>query len=216
MSPEQISIFGEEAARPPLSVPDPFRRLSSIPGMSEKARRLIDSIPSEKVRADLLSSIGANFRRLEGFDLLATIVPVLEAFEKKAGESCPVCGFKPKTYRRRIRETLARDLVRLARLGPGFFHIRDFTDGRNSSDFSVVELFGLAKPKPNLKNPKRRTLCFWELTPAGSLFVERRLRIPEFLLVEGGEVISEGPRTTSISDVIGEGFDYSDLIKAEK
>lgn len=216
MSPEQISIFGEEAARPPLYVPDPFRRLSSIPGMSEKARRLIDSIPSEKVRKDLLLSIESNFRRLEGFDLLATLVPVLEAFERKAGECCPICRFKPKTYRRRIRETLARDLVRLYRLGSGFFHIRDFTDGRNSSYFSVVELFGLATPKPNPNNPKRRTLGFWELSPVGIMFVEGRIRIPEFLLVESGEVVSSGPCSKLISDVIGEGFDYSDVLKVEK
>lgn len=216
MSPEQINIFGEEAARPPLSVPDPFRRLSSIPGMSEKARRLIDKIPDERVRADLLASIDSNFRRLEGFDLLAVLIPVLESFERKSGSSCPVCKTHFRRYRRRIRETLSRDLVRLSRLGPGFFHIRDFTDGRNSSDFSIVEIFGLAKPKPNVKNPKRRTLGFWELTEAGKAFVEGRTRIPSFLIVEGGEVVETSSELSHVSELIGTGFDYSDVLKVEK
>jgi len=216
MSPEQISIFPESDFVAVSAVPDPFRRLSSIPGMSEKARRLIDLIPEEKARKDLLSSIESNFKRLEGFDLLAVLVPILEAFEKKAGKACPSCGSLSKTYRRRIRETLSRDLVRLARLGPGFFHVRDFTGGRNSSDFCIVELFGLAAPKPNENDSTRRTLGFWSLTPLGLDFVRGKAKIPGFLLVEGGKVVEASSDFVSIENSIGKGFDYSDVLKAGK
>lgn len=147
---------------------------------------------------------------------------VSEAFMDalKQGDSCdcPTCGRHAQIYRRKFHSSMARQLIRLYRLGGSAHYIHAskliLPDVSGAGDFSKAKYWGLIYQQVINTNPDTKSSGMWMLSADGIAFVQGRLRISREVLVFDDQVRGMSNETISISEVLGDRFNYHELMEA--
>ena len=139
--------------------------------------------------------------------------------ELKRGNTlnCPCCKRYAQIYKRRIHATVAYQLIKLLSLGgfSNYVHTNKLVPANQSSigDFSKAKYFGLIEEKANADSSKR-TSGYWKLTNLGMDFVRGFEKIPSYVLIFDDCVIEFDDEMISITDCLGDKFNYSELMLA--
>jgi hypothetical protein len=130
---------------------------------------------------------------------------------------CPTCGRHAQLYRRKFHSSIARQLIKLYRLGGTAHYIHAsklILDGvTGAGDFTKAKYWGLIHSRINT-DADTKSNGQWMLSAAGLAFVQGKLRIPAEVMVFDDEVTDESAETISINDALGDRFNYHELMEA--
>ena len=132
----------------------------------------------------------------------------------REGAECPVCTQYAKTYARTIHSSMASALVRLYRNDPQDWQaFADVLEHRQIADAGKLRYWGLIEEERVLR-PDGGRAGWWRLTALGRMFVRREVWVQKYALVYDGTCLGlDGPSIT-ITDALGERFDYAALMAA--
>jgi hypothetical protein len=136
------------------------------------------------------------------------------------GCACPACGQNCKVYKRKLYSNYALFLVTLVRAWAesqdDWIHYKDckFT----SRDYSYLQKWGLIKSKPVDAKSKGSSSGYWKPTQRGVAFANGRMDVPSHVYLWDNEIRTEygvdgfTDVYVSITDALGDGFDYDELM----
>lgn len=145
------------------------------------------------------------------------------------GESlkCPCCGRHSQIYKRMLHHSVGRQLIHLYKNGcyngsqkmalHSFAHASALILPGNSGagDFSKAKYWDLIEPAPAYMVPEdKRATGYWRLSQCGVRFVLGEHTIPKIAIVFDDEVIRFEGENVNISQVLGEKFNYTQLMSA--
>lgn len=140
------------------------------------------------------------------------------------GAGCPCCGQYAKVYRRAMTATTARTMIAMYRveryrLNPNAFahvptllrtYARDVA--HQGGYATLAQHWGLIEEERRVREDGGRA-GWWRLTPAGFAFVRDTLRVPKYVRLYDGRVLShDDDEGVGIRDVLGKRFNYNDLM----
>lgn len=140
--------------------------------------------------------------------------------ELSKGARCPVCTQFSKMYKRPLYGTIAQDLIRLYRaceFDSNFYHIGEFSSRKASGggDFAKLVYWGLVEEKEKDEDDTTtRTSGYWRITGKGELFVQGEITVPSHVKIYDGRCLGLTGEQVSIKDVLGDKFDYEELMNA--
>lgn len=130
------------------------------------------------------------------------------------GTKCPCCGQRVKLYKRALYGTIAADLIRLYHLDQSEFHHIGAITSQNRSgggDFAKLTYWGFVE-EAKKTDPKKRTSGMWKITERGVYFVENRLIVLSHAQIYDGKLLGLTGSPVNIKDVLGEKFNYEELM----
>lgn len=134
-----------------------------------------------------------------------------------ADGDCPCCGRYAKVYKRKIHNTVARQMIKMLKIGGDrvFVHARDLVIPGLSGmcDLGKAQYWGLVEQKESADS-NQRSSGYWRLTERGVRFVKAECKIPAHVMVFDNRVIERGGEYVSIYDCLGEKFSYKELMSA--
>lgn len=126
------------------------------------------------------------------------------------GDRCPCCTQFVKIYRRKIHASMARDLIYFYREnGREWGHWKTIRNW--SGDLAKLRYWGLTISEPERREDGGRT-GWWQITERGEQFVKNVVHVPKYVLVFNNRVLGFDGEAISISDAIGDRFDYRELM----
>jgi hypothetical protein len=146
------------------------------------------------------------------------------------GVKCPCCGGHYKRYTRPLDSGIARGLIALVRASPKgeIVHVKDIpplligSQSWTAHDFAKARFWGLCEEVPPKELPKeliekaaakRRRVGFWRSTEKGRQFVFSLIKVPSHIILENNKFKGfREEKLISISDALGEHFDYYKLV----
>lgn len=135
----------------------------------------------------------------------------------RAGEHlpCPCCERYAQVYKRGIHQNLVH-FMRTLNAAPtddeGFVDVPELLRRfRAARDFCVLKYWGLLEQKQN-PNTHTRTSGRYRLTARARSFLKGEQTLPKYALVFDDRVLEFSKEHVSISDVMQEKFDYSELV----
>lgn len=131
------------------------------------------------------------------------------------GVVCPCCTQFVKLYKRKLNSGMAITLIRIYRYSMGWVPVKDFlrlNKWHNGHDWTLLRFWGLMEEKQH--EPGENSSGQWKITAKGINFVLNQTTVPKRLLMynqsgygfEGGE--------TSITEALGNKFNYQELMAA--
>jgi len=133
------------------------------------------------------------------------------------GTTCPCCMQHVKLYKRKLNSVMARCLIKLHRMGPGYHHVSDIVKGisdTGTNDFSKLRYWNLISEQANTDKNKKNS-GMWCITFSGQQFATYQTNAAEHCLIYNGEKQGFTESTTSIIQALGAKFDYQELMKGE-
>lgn len=136
----------------------------------------------------------------------------------KEGCACPACGQMVKLYKRKIHYAMSRALINLYLLTRTFkereyFHITEFLSTGVGHDFTLFAHYDMVSLKKDDDNKK--TSGYWKINTKGKQFVENTLKVPSHILLYNNKKQGFSDTLVSISETIGERFDYNELMETK-
>lgn len=138
----------------------------------------------------------------------------------RSGTKCPCCGQHVKMYRRSINSTMAKALLIFYKRTCGsnrFFHLYDiFKDEKDPTvyrgDFAKLRFWGLIEELLSEKDPSKKSMGNWKITPAGIEFVLGKRKVAKYAFVYNNTVEGFGTDMISVSDALKTPFDYRSVM----
>lgn len=128
---------------------------------------------------------------------------------------CPTCGRFAKVYYRSIHTSVALQLIQIYKLGGAEMYIHTsklIPKGvSGAGDFSKAQYWELVKEMPHTPG-KKKSSGYWMLTELGVEFVKGNVSVTKYALVYDTRVIDMKGKLVSITECIGNKFDYEDLM----
>jgi hypothetical protein len=148
---------------------------------------------------------------------METIIEAKEHLREniKKGADCPVCNQFVKMYKRKLNSVMARCLIKLHQMGPGYHHVKDVVKGisdTGTNDFSKLRYWNFIHEHPN-EDKKKKNSGMWCITFSGQQFAQYKSEVHEHVFVYNGERQGFSDSTTSIITSLGAKFDYQELMK---
>ena len=134
------------------------------------------------------------------------------------GAMCPCCKQFAKVHARKMTASMGQGLVTMYRAGEfDYHHIPSlFTRARvaASNDGALTRHWGFIEPMPEAPargdgNPRKG---WWRLTDSGRAFIEGRITSQKKCMIYSQRFLGLTGERVSISDVLGEPFDYRELM----
>jgi hypothetical protein len=130
------------------------------------------------------------------------------------GVACPCCTQFAKVYRRKINSGMAHALIRMHRhAGSDWFYLPDITAQWQGRDEAGLRYWGLIEELQEKREDGGRA-GWWRITPLGTRFVRRAVRVPKYARVYDGRCLSLVGEPVSIIDALGDKFDYHELMSS--
>ncbi len=152
------------------------------------------------------------------YDANTVSAAFMESLKQGEACDCPTCGRHAQIYRRKFHASIARQLIRLYRLGGTAHYIHAskliLPDVSGAGDFSKAKYWGLICQQLVNTNPDTKSSGMWMLSPAGGLFVRGLHRIPREVFVFDDEVRGMSAETITIAEALGDHFNYHELMEA--
>lgn len=145
-----------------------------------------------------------------------------ELLEQRAddGLDCPCCTQRVKVYRRRLTAVAARAVAALYQehtLSWGHMgevarkHLRDVA---HQGGYLVLgQHWGLIEEDPRKRSDGGRQ-GYWRVTPLGADWLRGEDTVPKYARVFNGRCLGLHGDLVTVTDVLGEGFDFGHLVRA--
>ena len=130
---------------------------------------------------------------------------------ERSGGICPVCNRFTKVYRRQITSSMARFLIEFWKEWQDFDYHHVAKNYRRCGDYAKLHYWGLMEPRGDRPDAKK-TSGYWRITPDGLDFIRGDFIVPRFARVYDGHVLGYDGQDFTISDALGEGFNYEELM----
>jgi hypothetical protein len=129
------------------------------------------------------------------------------------GEHCPCCGQMAKVYRRRIHHTIAVSLIAVYALAtPELDHwVHVPSQISPACEIGKARYWGLIEESTEPRSDGGRA-GWWRLTPHGTDFVKSRVSVRKIALIYDGRCLGFEGEQVTITDALGEKFNYNDLM----
>jgi hypothetical protein len=131
------------------------------------------------------------------------------------GDHCPLCTQYAKVYRRTINSTQARALIVIYReCGRDFGYLPDLRMAlapHHSNEEPKLRYWGLLEEEPTVREDGGRA-GWWRVTELGERFARHQVRVPSHALIYDGRCLGLRGEPVSISDCLGNRFDYRELM----
>ena len=140
----------------------------------------------------------------------------------KKGCKCPACGQNVKEYKRKLNSSMAYGLIIIYRI----HKLKGFDKGikmneeiakmkipSSNIEYSKLAYWGLVEEEEN-DDPKKKTSGLWKITKKGISFVNNRMTLPKYVFIYNTKVKGSSDDKISISDSLGDKFDYTELMNA--
>ena len=137
------------------------------------------------------------------------------------GTRCPCCNQMAKIYQRRINAGMAYGLCLFFRAHgatDAYVHVPSQTElSRLGGDWAKLALWGLVEERPSDDPGLGPHGGWWRLTKLGARFVAGQCRVPAFVYVYDGAVMSRSKdKTVSIHEALGAKFSWKELMRGVK
>jgi hypothetical protein len=144
---------------------------------------------------------------------------------RRNGAICPCCDQPAKVYKRKLNGTMAYALAQLYRNyrttgRADWLHVPNFLSSITTTatirggDWAKLRLWDLIEPQPGERDDGSTRTGYYRISQTGIAFVELRWQTPRHVLIYNQEVLGyEGPDVL-FTDVIGDKFDYNELMAA--
>jgi len=130
------------------------------------------------------------------------------------GVRCPCCTQLVKVYRRKLNSGMAVSLIRMYRAaGTDWVHLPTQV-GARSREEGKLRYWGLVEEKNAVRDDGGHA-GWWRLTDAGRSFVLGESRVPRYARVFDGVCRGLRGELVSISDCLGDKFDYAELMAGQ-
>lgn len=147
----------------------------------------------------------------------------LEARMYGEGAECPCCTQFVKVYRRKLNAGMGRVLIKLwhkAGLEWTYLPHVDYAEGQtevravgHSGEMCMTRFWGLIEPLPNTeRNDGSTRVGWWRMTPLGRDFVGGVVQVQKYAIMYAGRCLELDGPMVGIRDVLGDKFDYSELM----
>ena len=128
------------------------------------------------------------------------------------GATCPCCTQFAKVYRRKINAGMAHALIHMYRHAQTeWFYLPDITSRWQGRDEAGLRYWALIEELQEKREDGGRA-GWWRITPLGHRFVLREVRVPKYARVYDGRCLSLTGEPVSITDALGDKFDYDELM----
>lgn len=129
---------------------------------------------------------------------------------------CPCCEIFHKIYDRKFGAVMARQLIKLYKLGAhadnnGWTHVSKFSTPTGTGDFSKLRYWGLVEEMRN-ETTKKRTSGFWRITDQGVRVVRGEDRVPEYCRVLNKVPLEFKGEYISCKEALENKFNYEELM----
>lgn len=136
----------------------------------------------------------------------------------KDGTACPCCNQYVRQYKRKLNSVMARCLIKLSKMGPGYHHVKDIVKGisdTGTNDFSKLKHWNFITEQMNADTKKKHS-GMWCITTSGQEFANHKTIVAEYVMIYNGQNQGFSTSYTSISESLGKKFDYQELITTER
>lgn len=137
----------------------------------------------------------------------------------EAGVKCPCCGQFAKIYRWSLYSTAVKALILYYRIGRTrrFVHSNRLKDHnyKGQGDASRLQNWGLVEGEKTLRPDGGRS-GYWRVTDLGERFLKGAASIPKYIYVFDGQVIDYSPEAVMLADVVGNRFNYDQMMHWNK
>ena len=145
--------------------------------------------------------------------------------QHKKGAVCPCCGQLAKRYKRKLNSSMAYALLlisRYFRTHSEWLHVPEYLEQvctagptKRGGDWAKLVHWGLIVAKDDeTRADGSRRIGFYKMTPKGMDFVQGRIRVPRYAYLYAQKCIAMSPEDTSISEALGDRFDYGELMSS--
>lgn len=131
----------------------------------------------------------------------------------REGTTCPACDQHVKVYRRKLNSGMAVSLISMYRAAKLEYQHIPTTIGGRSREEGKLAYWGLVDEEA-VKRPDGGRAGYWRVTEPGERFVLGKIAVPKYALVYNGERLRLDGEPVSIQDVLGEKFNYAELMAA--
>jgi hypothetical protein len=130
---------------------------------------------------------------------------------------CECCGRMAKIYRRKIHYALARQLIRMYKMGGDkeYIHVTALImpSVAGPADFTNARYWGLIEPAYHVPDEKKSS-GKWRLTQKGVDFVQNKITLPEYANIFDGHLRELEGEQINIKDALGTKFNYLEMMAA--
>lgn len=134
----------------------------------------------------------------------------------REGHDCPLCGQFAKVYLRKINSSQAKALlIQYRHFRQDWAHLpelRMLQGAQHSNEEPKLRYWGLLEEESDRREDGGRA-GWWRITDRGRAFALGTVAVPKYALVYNGRCLGfEGDETT-ITDALGDRFDYDELMR---
>ena len=133
----------------------------------------------------------------------------------KDGTACPCCNQYVRQYKRKLNSVMARCLIKLSKMGPGYHHVKDVVKGisdTGTNDFSKLKHWNFIAEQINA-DTKKKNSGMWCITTSGQAFANYETVASEYVLLYNGKKQGTSESKTNIIKSLGKKFDYQELME---
>ncbi len=153
------------------------------------------------------------------YDMESVRATFLSELQQGNAKHCPCCDRHAQIYRRKLHASMACQLIRLYALGGAneFIHASRLIMPSmvGIGDFSKCKYWGLILPKDKAiydTDVASKATGFWRMTSLGEQFVRGEISIPREMFVFNDEVLGHSDASTTITQALGDKFNYDELM----
>lgn len=137
------------------------------------------------------------------------------------GMECPCCTQFVKMYRKAFPSIAARTLIAMSKAETdqdGYVYVAPVVNSLKTKvgiggAATLSHFWGLIETRPGVREDGSKRVGWWRITPLGRLFLTNQMTVSKYARMFNGELYGmAGPQIT-ISQALGNKFDYSELMK---
>lgn len=129
------------------------------------------------------------------------------------GARCPCCQQMSKVYRRKINAGMARSLIAMYQVGRRDWVHLPTQIGARSREEGKLAYWGLIEEQITPRDDGGRA-GYWRVTALGEQFLKAKVSLPKYARIYDGRLLSlDQSEMVTIRDVIGDKFDYNELMQ---
>jgi len=140
----------------------------------------------------------------------------LADIENKGEAECPCCKRFARVYKRKLNSGMARDLIKMYRLGGFHAPVCVSALGTNGPEISRLRRWGFVRPIEKQDGDEhKKTSGKWMITENGLKFIHDELKVPSHIVTLDNDFMGFDGKAVNITACLGKHFNYQELMEAK-